>query len=269
MATFPPVIDDDGSGTTGTVLDHAFFDQVKTYVDGAASDVVIASATTGTVHNWNVGPLAADTLIRWQGGADLIVSGLAGGSAGKTVTIKNVGTGVIYFSYFSSSSNLENRFDNVVTSGPTPIALRGSMTLCHNGSYWDMVGHEQGRAIRVVFNAAFYVMTGGGGTWTVDAGDVGAHDYYLSGDQLTVHLAISTSTIAGTVTNIATLGWPYAMAAVVPMMQGVCSPPSWQPVLVSPLATQYRIDVANFNGSAFGTATNGFYLMFTGTVSVT
>jgi hypothetical protein len=34
MATWPPIIDDDGSGTTGTPTDYALFQQVKAYIDG-------------------------------------------------------------------------------------------------------------------------------------------------------------------------------------------------------------------------------------------
>jgi hypothetical protein len=35
MATWPTIIDDDGSGTTGTPLDFALFQQVKGYIDAA------------------------------------------------------------------------------------------------------------------------------------------------------------------------------------------------------------------------------------------
>lgn len=35
MATWPTVTDDDGSGTTGTILDKALFDSVQTYIGGA------------------------------------------------------------------------------------------------------------------------------------------------------------------------------------------------------------------------------------------
>jgi hypothetical protein len=35
MAVWPTVTDDDGSGTTGTILDNAFFNSVRDYVGGA------------------------------------------------------------------------------------------------------------------------------------------------------------------------------------------------------------------------------------------
>lgn len=37
MATWPPFVDDDGTGTTGTVLDQAFFNQLKGYIDTPAA----------------------------------------------------------------------------------------------------------------------------------------------------------------------------------------------------------------------------------------
>jgi hypothetical protein len=40
MATWPPIIDDDGSGTTGTPTDYALFQLIKTYID--QSDTAIA-----------------------------------------------------------------------------------------------------------------------------------------------------------------------------------------------------------------------------------
>lgn len=41
MATWPtPSVDDDGSGTTGTVLSDAFFDQIKAYIDDSIAVIV-------------------------------------------------------------------------------------------------------------------------------------------------------------------------------------------------------------------------------------
>lgn len=36
MATWPPYVDDDGTGTTGTPTDAALFNAIKAYIDGAA-----------------------------------------------------------------------------------------------------------------------------------------------------------------------------------------------------------------------------------------
>ena len=50
MATWPTIIDDDGSGTTGTVLDAALFQQIKAYID------TVAPASAGT---WQLQPFNA------------------------------------------------------------------------------------------------------------------------------------------------------------------------------------------------------------------
>ena len=55
MATWPTVTDDDGSGTTGTILDQAFFNSVRDYI-GAAWTSVAHNAGNFTVPSgtWTV-----------------------------------------------------------------------------------------------------------------------------------------------------------------------------------------------------------------------
>lgn len=56
---WPPYIDDDGSGTVGTITDKAFFDAMKGYVDGLAGAdwqvlPITAAAFHGNVGTWTV-----------------------------------------------------------------------------------------------------------------------------------------------------------------------------------------------------------------------
>ena len=119
---FNSLVDDNGTGTTGTILDKA---EMGTLLVGT----VVPDTNTGTIHNWPPTLTPPRTLIEWSGAADFTCTGLAGGVAGYLVTVKNTGTKVATFAHASASSSAANRFTNVVTSGPTPIAPGGWVTL--------------------------------------------------------------------------------------------------------------------------------------------
>lgn len=56
MATWPTVTDDDGTGTTGTILDQALFNSVRDYIGAAWSDVAFSAGNftgSGTI-TWTV-----------------------------------------------------------------------------------------------------------------------------------------------------------------------------------------------------------------------
>jgi hypothetical protein len=57
MATWPTVTDDDGSGTTGTILDQALFNSVRDYIGAAWTDVTYSSGnfTASGSMTWTVG----------------------------------------------------------------------------------------------------------------------------------------------------------------------------------------------------------------------
>lgn len=55
MATWPTITDDDGTGTTGTILDQALFNQVRDYVGAAHTTVTYAAGNfTAQVGSWTV-----------------------------------------------------------------------------------------------------------------------------------------------------------------------------------------------------------------------
>lgn len=55
MATWPTVTDDDGSGTTGTILDNAFFGSVRDYIGGAWTSVAHSAGNfTSNAGSWTV-----------------------------------------------------------------------------------------------------------------------------------------------------------------------------------------------------------------------
>jgi hypothetical protein len=190
--SFTNLLNDDGSNTVGTLIDKA---QFQALLMGAQ----VLSTSTGAQNNWTPG-VDGHTFIEWNGAADAAITGLAGGQAGLSVCIRNVGVKVATFAYNSASSLLAARFVNTTSSGPTPIAAGGFICYRHDGTQWFEEAHEQGFWITPAYVAGDF--TPSVGTWTVDAGDITTYAYRLSGHTLTVSWYLQTTTVSGTPTNL-------------------------------------------------------------------
>lgn len=187
---FNSLVDDDGSNTTGTIVDKAELQLLL------LSTVPASLTTTGTVNNWTPG-LAGNTFTRWAGASDLTVTGLAGGILGLRWLFRNGGTKVAYFVHQSASSSAGNKFGNCATSAPTGVAPGGFIEYEYNGTDWVLIGHEQGDWITSTFNAADYSGSGAM-TWTLTSPDVALMQWRLRGKELTITFAIDTATVGGT-----------------------------------------------------------------------
>jgi len=165
------LVDDDGSGTLGSVWNkQQIKDVLLDPMDAALltkASTVLTSTTTGVQNAWNPG-LVGQTVIQWTGGADLTVNGLLGGSAGQAVTLRNTGTAAIYIAHASGAAAAGTQFANVATSGPTPLAVTGFATWVWVGGYWLLVAHEQGQWITPAHVQGDYTASAGS-TWTVSA----------------------------------------------------------------------------------------------------
>lgn len=151
---------------------------------------------TGAINNWAPG-LSHNTLVRWNGAADGSVSGLAGGTTGQLVTIRNLtSTKVLYLLHQSGLSTAGNKLKTLATTLPTPVAAGGWATLAYDGADWQLIAHEQGAAVDVPFNAADFTVPSG--TWTVTSGQVGYFYYWLRGRQLDARLQVLSTTLTGT-----------------------------------------------------------------------
>lgn len=229
--TRTPIVDDDGSGTTGTALDNAwkqeFYDQIDAADTALASgvfDAVIGLTAVGGPYNpLNIGGMTTNTLVIWNGAADMSIAGLGNGRAGQRVTFRNISAGkVITIHHLHASATVPNKLWNFATSAPTPIAVNGSVTYQHDGSYWHCLSHEQGPWLTPPFNAADY--TAATGTWTVQAGDVADCAYRLSGRAMGVRLyLISTDTSNATayLKRLCPGGFSVAGAGPMPYLAGV------------------------------------------------
>jgi hypothetical protein len=171
-----------------------------TVIDAELVDTVPAAlTTTGTVHNWAPG-LQGDSFTRWAGASDLVVTGLAGGVAGQRWTFRNTGSAVAYFAHNNSGSSAGNRWSNAATSNHTPVAGGGWATYEHDGAAWVLVTHEQGAWITPAYSGTNF--TSNVGSWTVDAGDVTAFSFRLSGKTITVSWYLQATSVTGTPTQL-------------------------------------------------------------------
>jgi hypothetical protein len=174
----------------------------------------VTSTVTGSNNNLNIG-VVGNTYCEWSGASDATITGITLGASGKLLIIKNTGSAVAYFPDNSGSSSAANRFQNYVSSGSTPIAAGGYIAYMHNGTDWQIVGHDQGVYITPTFAAGDFTLNGDR-TWTVDAGDVVNYRWKLSGTTLHVMWVLSPTTISGgTSSSIAQIAVPNSFVATV------------------------------------------------------
>lgn len=112
--------DDDGSGTTGTILNNSLFDQVQDAVDAAIGQVVQTKSGAYTV-------LVTDDVIECSGTFTLSLY-TAVGNAGRPLEIVNVGTGTITADPFGSQT-IGGAATRLVGAG-TSLRIRS------NGTNW-------------------------------------------------------------------------------------------------------------------------------------
>lgn len=195
---FNTLVDETSPGS-GTPVDKAMIDAIYDDIDAALGGAwtVISNTATGAQNNWAPAGLSGNTLIKWNGASDAAFTGLAGGSAGQLVIVKNVTTTKIAtFAHVSGSSSAANQFTNAATVGTTPIAPSGSIIYQHDGTNWQMVSHLQGDYVSVTYNSADFDGNGTG-TWTVDSGDMVGYRYWLTGRKLTVSVVLTATTTSG------------------------------------------------------------------------
>jgi hypothetical protein len=205
LPTRTAIVNDTGGGTDGTVLDNAWKQEFYDQIDASTERSLTTSTVTGAQNNYaptGFSTTAGHCTLPWNGAADAIFSGFTAGINGQRVTWFNLSaTKVAYFKHNNSSSSAGNKFANIATSGDTPIAAGGYATFQYDTSggtgVWRLLYHEQGAWITPTFAAGNF--TGNASmTWTVDAGDVSAFSFKLSGRSLTVAWNIATTTVGGT-----------------------------------------------------------------------
>lgn len=210
--------------------------------------------SSGTINNWNIGTLTPVTTLEWNGGADATISGLAGGRKGYVFIFKSISSFVAYFLHASGSSSNPNRFENLITSGPTPVAAEGTITFVHDGTIWQLISHEQGLNIKIPFNAGNFTASGAM-TWTVASGDVIANEFNIRGRSLQYILNVGGGTTGG-VADIelrSTIPYLWNITNSIPMQVFSPGSPSTVISLGGPVNSQsYVRAFSTIGGAAWG-----------------
>ena len=194
------MVDDDGSGTTGTILNNAWKQELYNQIDGVligGSGVtanVVTTTLTGTQHNLPCGVASLITLVKCQNSGELTLTSVAFTTPpreGDALHIVGGGAGIINLAHNHASGTV--KFWNNARSAHTPIAAGGTATYIFNAGYWILHTHEQGAWITPPFSAADY----SGGWSGLPAGAILEAKYRLNGRTLLWSLYVFNAYNAG------------------------------------------------------------------------
>jgi len=169
-------------------------------------------SVTGPQHDVAV-PSGIVTFIEFRNSSLVTIDGFSGGSPGQLLILRALGTGQVDLLPAGGGSQPANQLINFVTSGPTSLAGIGpsgagtAVYLKVGYSYWILITHEQGASIRMPFNAANFVGTPG--SWVVEAADVSACDYKLTGASVMYNISLQDTTITGAPSTLRIQNLPY------------------------------------------------------------
>lgn len=266
-----PWIDDDGSGTTGTVLNNAIKTELYNQIDAALANLETVSSpgvsvvtTSGTIATLPIPAGSDDLVILLNPTGPVTIQNIAGASrAGQRLTLINHSDQKIDFVCLFGGAGLLN----TVSSASTSIMQRGWASYIFDSSLtglWRLVAHEQGPWITVPYNASDF--TANTGSWTVDAAEQTVK-YRLSGRALTVQVAIGTTTLSAPALPILRIPGGYS-ATMTPPKQFIRATQASGATagMVQPnSATQLYLwpDIVGTNNFAAGTNTIGVEGLFT------
>jgi hypothetical protein len=268
-------LDDSGTGTDGTILNHAGFSVFVDAVDdeiarldadiaaaggGSASPTEQTTTSTGTQNNFSLS--ATYTFLRCNNASALVLTGFTiGGVAptgGERVIIENIGSSTVRVTHQDTGSTAAHRAICPSTNGQV-IGPNGRMECVYDTTTdrWREQVIDTGAPIAVAFNAGDFTAAGSM-TWTVGAPDVLSHTYQQFGRIITVRLTINSSTVGGTLNNHLKSAIPGGFVASNTEVgtyflrdNGTPVTGLSQVVAAATVIQWYRIDVANF-----ATATN-------------
>ena len=201
-APYGTMVDDSGGGVDGTVFNNAWLQGMLNLIDARWSS--ISNTTTGTQNNVSIttGGVEAD-VFAWGGSADTTITGFAAPSSPAKpwkplIILNGSNTANVFLAHLSGSSSAANQMNNLATSAPTPLGLRGAAIYVYSSgtNTWRQVFHEQGGWITPSFSAGNYTATSAG-TWTVASGNVITRAYRLQGKTLTTSWYLNGTTITG------------------------------------------------------------------------
>lgn len=207
LITRTPWTDDDGTGTTGTILNNDEKDLLYDQIDDVIADAIAeagggssteqTTAATGAQNDFSLS--AGFTVVRCTGAAPVFsgfrVSGAAP-SPGDRVKLICLGTTLKVLN--QTLSTAANQIITPSVAGQI-VGLNGAIELVYDGATdrWRVDTVDPGTPIAIAFSAGDF--TGSASmTWTVAAGDVAKDTFVQRGQIVTLIATYDTTTVGGT-----------------------------------------------------------------------
>lgn len=198
--------DDDGSGTTGTIINNAAKTTLYDELDGRWSE--ITTTATGTQNNVSITSSSIECdVLRCNNASDLTITGIAKPASpakpGKKLVVYSVGAGNVFLAHNSGSSSNGNKLLNAATSGNTPLAAGVGIAIyvydatVTNGA-WRLVSHNQGASITPTFADSHYTGAGTDADWALASGDRTTQNYRLVGRRVFMSFYLVTTSVSNT-----------------------------------------------------------------------
>lgn len=226
MAITPQtVVDDDGTGTTGTVWNAAFELALETAINAAILALGGAQTTTLTGTQNDVALTAGITTLRCNNATLLTLNGFVAGVDGQRLVVESVGAGQVDLAHQAAGSTAANRLINKATVGLTSLAAgSGTATFVYDGTTarWRLVEHDQGAWITRTFAAGNYAANGAM-TWVVAAATTDR--YWLKGRTLTFAFVV-TGTVGGTPNTTLTIAVPASLQSAITQSFAIVTTPA-------------------------------------------
>lgn len=233
---------------------------------GASASGVFTTTATGNQDDLNIGGAA---VLLCNNATTLTIRGIVAAAEGQPLTILAIGAGNVFLEHQNSNSSANNRLDNTVTSGPTPLAAASGYAryvYANDGSTsrWRLCGHEQGEWLVYSFSAGDFIANGSM-TWTVASGDVFAITYKVLGNSLLVSFNVTTTTVGGSVNTQLRWTMPHGFAASTQLF-GFCG--MCRNIAAGTIETGFAGITASGTTINFSRLTNGNWVSGTDNTSV-
>jgi len=137
-------------------------------------------------------------IVNYTGAGNFTMYGFFGGVEGQQILIKNLSASNVFLPHQSGNAAVGYKLFNAVSVGPTPLVSNKSWAryLYTNGS-WFLTGHEQGDPYTEAYDAGNYRGLNDTFSWVVEAGDILADNWYVSGRLCTYNFYLVGTSIGG------------------------------------------------------------------------
>lgn len=271
---YDTLVEDDGTGLTGSIWDKDDVDALMDAVDAALAGTGAATeqttTLTGTQNDFSLS--GANVTLRCTGASPVVFTGFSVGGAapvaGSRLTLINAGatTFTVRVAYQDSGSTAAYRVISPSIRGQV-VGLGGTVTLVYDDTTdrWRVIWVEAGAPVAVAFSAGNFTGVGAN-TWTVDSGDVAGNSFLQEGTKFTWFLSVNTSTTGGTPNTVVSVALPNGFTVANNGTQsgifGRYNDGAWATAIFGAVSsTPTILNLGSLSGANLASVTNTFYML--------